>query len=71
MQGQAQAAAAAGMALRYVGSLDLVNRTCSVTLKVTATRKGGCCFVSLWQKRKHQHNNVPYSLLAATSCEAC
>lgn len=35
MQGQAQAAAASGMALRYVGSLDLVNRKCSVALKVS------------------------------------
>ena len=34
MQGQAQAAAAQGMALRYVGSLDLVKRRCSVELKV-------------------------------------
>lgn len=33
MQGQAQAAAAQGMALRYVGSLDLVKRSCSVELK--------------------------------------
>lgn len=35
MQGQAQAAAAQGMALRYVGSLDFVKRECTVELKVT------------------------------------
>jgi hypothetical protein len=35
MQGQAQAAAAQGMALRYVGSLDLINRKCRVELKVS------------------------------------
>lgn len=34
MQGQAQAAADQGMALRYVGSLDLVKMTCTVELKV-------------------------------------
>lgn len=33
MQGQAQAAAAQGMALRYVGSLDLIHRKCRVELK--------------------------------------
>lgn len=33
MQGQAQAAAAQGMALRYVGSLDFVKRECTVELK--------------------------------------
>ncbi len=36
MQGQAQAAAAQGMALRYVGSLDLIHRKCRVELKVSA-----------------------------------
>lgn len=35
MQGQAQAAAAQGMALRYVGSLDFVKMKCTVELKVT------------------------------------
>ncbi len=35
MQGQAQAAAAQGMALRYVGSLDLINRKCRVELKAS------------------------------------
>ena len=35
MQGQAQAAAAQGMALRYVGTLDLINRKCAVELKVS------------------------------------
>lgn len=35
MQGQAQAAAAQGMALRYVGSLDLIHRKCRVELKVS------------------------------------
>ncbi len=39
MQGQAQAAAAQGMALRYVGSLDLVHRKCTVELKVTCTTR--------------------------------
>lgn len=34
MQEQAQAAADAGQALRYVGSLDLVDRKCTVALKV-------------------------------------
>ena len=34
MQGQAQAAAAQGMALRFVGSLDFVERKCTVELKV-------------------------------------
>lgn len=34
MQRQAQAAAAQGMALRYVGSLDFIKRKCTVELKV-------------------------------------
>ena len=41
MQGQAQEAAAQGMALRYVGSLDLVKMTCTVELKVMPSDIGG------------------------------
>ena len=38
MQSQAQAAAAQGMALRYVGSLDFTELKCTVELKVKPYR---------------------------------
>ena len=47
MQGQAQAAAAQGMALRYVGSLDLVKRRCSVELKVMKSAVPGSAFTHM------------------------
>ena len=49
MQGQAQAAAAQGMALRYVGSLDLVKRRCSVELKVVQSAVHVLAFTSMLQ----------------------
>lgn len=48
MQGQAQAAAAAGMVLRYVGSLDLVHRKCSVALKVVLHQDLCCALNGLY-----------------------
>ena len=52
MQGQAQAAAAAGMVLRYVGSLDLVHRKCSVALKVVLHQNLCCALNHLYIAHK-------------------
>lgn len=53
MQSQAQAAAAQGMALRYVGSLDFTEMKCTVELKVnpywTHAAVAACCLVHSWQ----------------------
>ena len=50
MQGQAQAAAAQGMALRYVGSLNFTEMKCTVELKVmhywTHAAVGACALVN-------------------------
>ena len=48
MQGQAQAAAAQGMALCYVGRLDFVKRKCTVELKVSSCARISPSVFLLW-----------------------
>ena len=61
MQGQAQAAAAKGMALRYVGSLDFVNMKCTVELKVRGC--AGCIQLLLIPLPTHDHSETWCMLL--------